>query len=230
MKMRIALASLFTLVCLALAALPATATTLFSTGLPQNNLVGTQEFKPFGAIAVSYVCSTPDCDVESISFWVHDHTGTVPVLGSLTWTLGPHPFLFSGPGVTQGSTSSFTNLGCMGSATSPVVQQCDFSFNLGQSVDVPFSVRNWLTISGMSVGAQVDTFWDGCSVNSASNCAASSGQTKNLITGMVTNSNVSQAFTISGTPTGVVPEPGSILMLGTGILGFAGVLRRKLKL
>jgi hypothetical protein len=36
------------------------------------------------------------------------------------------------------------------------------------------------------------------------------------------------AFAIDGTPVGVIPEPGTMVMLGTGILGLAGALRRKL--
>jgi hypothetical protein len=33
----------------------------------------------------------------------------------------------------------------------------------------------------------------------------------------------------SGDTNIVVPEPGSLTLMGTGLLGFAGVLRRKLK-
>ena len=38
----------------------------------------------------------------------------------------------------------------------------------------------------------------------------------------------SEAFTISGTTTGTTPEPSAIMLFGSGILGLAGVLRRKL--
>jgi hypothetical protein len=37
-----------------------------------------------------------------------------------------------------------------------------------------------------------------------------------------------ESFTLSGVPTTTTPEPSSILLLGSGILGLAGVLRRKL--
>lgn len=37
-----------------------------------------------------------------------------------------------------------------------------------------------------------------------------------------------EAFTLSSTGTGTTPEPSSILLFGSGILGLAGVLRRKL--
>lgn len=38
----------------------------------------------------------------------------------------------------------------------------------------------------------------------------------------------SESFTINGTPTGSTPEPASIMLFGSGILGLAGILRRKL--
>jgi|HubBroStandDraft_6_1064221.scaffolds.fasta_scaffold117487_1 hypothetical protein len=38
------------------------------------------------------------------------------------------------------------------------------------------------------------------------------------------------AFAIDGTPVSVTPEPGTLIMLGTGILGLAGTLRRKINL
>jgi len=39
----------------------------------------------------------------------------------------------------------------------------------------------------------------------------------------------SESFTIFGTPVGTTPEPSSILLLGSGVIGLAGVLRRKLR-
>jgi len=38
----------------------------------------------------------------------------------------------------------------------------------------------------------------------------------------------SESFTLDGRVGGTTPEPSSILLLGSGILGIAGVLRRKL--
>ena len=38
----------------------------------------------------------------------------------------------------------------------------------------------------------------------------------------------SEAFTISNAPSPTTPEPSSIMLFGSGILGLAGVLRRKL--
>jgi hypothetical protein len=51
----------------------------------------------------------------------------------------------------------------------------------------------------------------------------------------LTFSVVSQAYdmgldNITVTPTGVIPEPGALVMFGTGIIGLAGVLRRKINL
>lgn len=37
------------------------------------------------------------------------------------------------------------------------------------------------------------------------------------------------AFALDGTPVSTTPEPGTLVMIGTGILGLAGTLRRKLR-
>ena len=50
------------------------------------------------------------------------------------------------------------------------------------------------------------------------------GSTSNLV---VPGSN-SETFQILGTPADVTPEPSSFLLLGSGLVGLAGVLKRKL--
>ena len=42
--------------------------------------------------------------------------------------------------------------------------------------------------------------------------------------------SIGMAYAIDGTAVNTTPEPGTLIMLGTGILGLAGTLRRKINL
>ena len=224
MKMRMALLPLLTICCVALTALPATGQPFsFSTGGPSLTYLNPAPFPtPFRNVAASYDCTFADCDVTTVDIWMTTFPGDVsqgfPNPGALTWRLGTSPFSGSSG---SGNTNSFTNLGCAAGAVSNAI--CDFQFSLGSSVDVPAGL-NWITISGVSSasGPGQTLQWSSTAVP-----AASSTEICDSPACVATPLDGSRAFTISGTAT-VVPEPGSILTLGSGILGLAGVLRRKL--
>ena len=95
--------------------------------------------------------------------------------------------------------------------------QADFSF-----ANVPWSGAGWVTLQnacttgGCSDGSAA-AFWD--ENNGSSQAFQNNG----------TGAIGSEAFTLDGTTGGsTTPEPSSILLLGSGILGLAGVLRRRL--
>jgi len=77
----------------------------------------------------------------------------------------------------------------------------------------------WLNLQNASVPSGDPVYWD---ENSGPSTASENS----------VGSIPSEAFTVLGTSstttTSSVPEPSSILLLGSGILGLAGVLRRKL--
>jgi len=75
----------------------------------------------------------------------------------------------------------------------------------------------WLTLSA---GASTNGNWLAWDVNSGPSQAVHN-----------VNGNVrSEAFTIYGTSGTSTPEPGTLIMFGSGIIGLAGVLRRKINL
>ena len=82
----------------------------------------------------------------------------------------------------------------------------------------------WITLDNASVISGDPVYWD---ENSGAGCGGagcpSSAQENSVGT------IPSEAFTLYGTSQGTsVPEPSSIMLFGSGILGLAGILRRKL--
>ena len=92
------------------------------------------------------------------------------------------------------------------------LQQVDFTFadiNIGAGT-------YWLTLSNATVPNGDPVYWD-------ENSGPSSAFENTLC------SIPSEAFTLIGDPDTTTPEPSSILLFASGILGVAGVLRRRLR-
>jgi len=110
---------------------------------------------------------------------------------------------------------SFTQSGCTGNTFGFNVCTETGSFS-GPALDAG---TYWLNLSNAVVNTGDPIYWD-------ENSGPSSASENSV--GTVP----SEAFTVLGgtstTVTGTVPEPSSILLFGSGILGLAGVLRRKL--
>ena len=115
------------------------------------------------------------------------------------------------------SVVNFTASGCSGNqyGYNVCTETSDSSFG---SVNLAGGTY-WLNLQNAVVNTGDPIFWD-------ENSGPSEASENTLGT------IPSEAFTILGSPSstsgGSVPEPSSILLLGSGILGLAGVLRRKL--
>jgi len=227
MKNRITLPLLLTLLFLGLAGTSALAGTLFTTGGPETpSPVG---FGPLGPLnptnpipAVSWNCAfVGGCTVTDLHYYEFNSTGVSPnpTLMNEVW-FGATPYsttyaAFSAP-IVPGNISG---LGCF-SITG--VTWCNQSL-----IFSPFHVPQgpqWITLYGENTTDPPSNFWS----NSGSTTIVSTTLSQDPTTGVITGYPSQLAFTVTGNPT--VPEPGSIMFLGTGILGLAGVLRRKLKL
>jgi PEP-CTERM motif-containing protein len=84
-----------------------------------------------------------------------------------------------------------------------------------------------LNLTGTS-GAKVSAFADSINDFSHTLSFAASGPVFNLPTGYTVNS-VDGGIVDNHFVTSTVPEPGTLILLGAGLLGMAGAFRRKLR-
>lgn len=216
-----------TLLCLGLAALPAMAQVLFSSGPHVSGPsaggvnIDTPLIAPQVLNGVSWNCSTPDCDVTGVTFWVFNGLtgGSLPTSSSLQEILvSQRAFGFDQPGSIEFAGLPVSQVEC-----EPFVganQICDYQADFGRSFDFPHGT-NWLALGGMAGGPALT--WSHSSLVPPNSTTLQ----LDLTNGNITPYPTALAFDILGTPT-TVPEPGSIMLLGSGLLGLAGVIRRKL--
>ena len=211
MKLRIA--SLFLLaVCLTLAAVPAMAQSdLYDNGPVNDNQ---------NAWTINFGFSVTDTiqvngTVQGLDFWALLIPGNVPT--SVEVQIGTSAFgnnLFDQT-VNLSSSNCFTN---------------PFGFTLceeSSSFNGPTLNGNyWLTLQNAIVPDGDPVFW-----NENSGVGCQSPGCPSLAQENSVGTIPSESFTVLGsasTSTGTTPEPGTFLLFGSGVLGLAGVLRRKL--
>ena len=218
MKMQIALLSLL---FLALSSTPAFAGILYTDGAVNGTVNAFFIDGPGGTfqqtISDGFVATTSGT-ATSLDFGVWVPSGTTPT--SVSWSLGTSVF---GSDVSSGSTAAvgFTFLLSNGFGFDVYDATVSLSGNLSAGT------AYWLTLGGAndSAGTQFDA-WD-LSLGPAS-CDFAVGGAPQGDCGLGVGVE-GEAFTInSGGST--TPEPGSIMLFGSGILGLAGVLRRKINL
>ena len=219
MKIRITTLS-FTILCLALSA-PAFA--------------GTTTFYNDGGIdghdAEFYVSGPLYGSADISNGFVAAASGTPTTLEWGEWSVGA-PTSFS---YELGSAAFGTDLG-----SGTVAQNSSnsvFLFDNGYGYGV-YDVKVGITSLGMVAG---NTYW--LSISNATDAAHDGNQLWDIPNGgsggpatcnMRVNGTIircgtgGESFTLTGSTPGTTPEPSSMLLFGSGILGLAGVLRRKL--
>jgi hypothetical protein len=222
LKMRIATLSL-TILCLALTA--SAATTIFSEGPIDGNTNG---FFVTGPSFPNLLGSVQDIS----NGFIAAASGAPNQLEWGEWSVGA-PTSFS---YELGSSAFGTDLGSGTIAQTPGNSTLLFTNGFGYGI---YDVKVAITSAAMTAG---NTYWLSISnATDASNDGTQAWDIPNGGSGGPATCNYRQygtnygwcgyggeSFTLTGSTPGTTPEPSSILLLGSGILGLAGVLRRKL--
>ena len=209
MKLRIAS---LVVICLALAAIPAWA------GYENGPINGTTDAWTinFGYI-VSDSYLSDGSTVTGFQFGAWELPGDT--LSSVDWSITSAE---NGGTVFGSGTASGSNL------TDKYISTNQFGYNVdgisvsGLNVAEVSGATYWLNLQNAAVPSGDPVYWD---ENSGAGCKSNGcpSQASESAIGTI----ASEAFTING-GSGVTPEPSSIMLFGSGILGLAGLLRRKL--
>ena len=208
MKLRIASLSLL---ALCLVALPALADTVYDNG-PINGTTDAWTINFGFIVSDTFTVGGGGATVNGLAFGAWLFPGDVLQSAEVSITDAE----FGGNTFFDGVVN-FTQSGCVGN---------QYGFNVctetGSFTDTNLAGGTyWLNLQNASVNTGDPIYWD---ENSGPSQASENS----------VGTIPSEAFTLTGgtstttTTGGTVPEPSSIMLFGSGILGLAGVLRRKL--
>jgi hypothetical protein len=209
--MRSHLASL-TLLCLALAAVPAWAD--YDNG-PINGTTDAWTIN-FGYVVSDTFTGNSNFPVYQFSFGVWEFPGDA--MSSVDWSITSA----ENGGTTYGSGTASVNDQFI--STNQYGYNIDVITVMGLDVPTNGGMTYWLNLQNAAVPSGDPVYWD---ENRGAGCSGAG--CPSMASDSAIGTIPSEAFTIYDTETsGITPEPGSIVLLGSGILGLAGVLRRKL--
>jgi hypothetical protein len=217
--MRTASLSLLTILCLLLAVAPAMADALYSNG-PYNGTTDAWTIN-FGFSVSDSFTAPSGANVQGLSLVYWDASAS-DLLTTVDMQLGSTSF-----GGTINTLSGVTNTFLTTNQFGYNLYQADYSFgSIGWSGAGYLTLSNACSTSGCSVSNPI--YWD-------ENSGPSTAYENTL------GSIPSEAFTLTGTcgcsgggcvPSPdcapPIPEPSSIMLFGSGILGLAGILRWRL--
>ncbi len=216
MKMRIAS---LTILCLALAAVPALAQSYDNGPINGTTDAWTINFGYIVSDTFNLVGPTPT--ITGFMFGVWEFPGDV--LSSVDWsvTTGENGGTTIGSGTASGKGLSDTFI-----STNQYGYDIDKITVSGLNVETGGPGTFWLNLQNAVVPSGDPVYWDensgvGCG---GSGCPSSASES-------AVGTIPGEAFTVMYTNNnggGSTPEPSSIMLFGSGILGLAGVLRRKL--
>jgi len=215
LKMRIASLSLLAL-CLTLAAVPAMADTVYDNG-PINGNTDAWTINFGYIVSDTFTVGGSGATVNGISFGVWLFPGDVVSSVDVSITSDE----FGGTSYFSGTVAlTQTNISTNGFGYQIASETGSFAdTNLGAGT-------YWINLQNASTANGDPIYWDENSGPSSASESAIGTVPSEAFT--VLGSGTTTTTTTSTSTTGPTPEPSSIMLFGSGILGLAGLLRRKL--
>ena len=201
-RMKVRFASSLFLLLMLVSGIAAHADILYNNGIG-SEFLDMWDISSNAAVSNQFTCSFAFCNTQTLEFDATYPGGTFPT--KVNWSITSSPF----GGTTYGS----------GTSQLPLFYACD-----PDGIVCLFDVNFASTLAGGTyylnlTGVDGSLEWDTTSNPLNGNNAYYKDQN-----GVLTSNIPGQGFKILGTST---PEPGSILLFGSGVLGVAGVLRRR---
>jgi len=193
-------------------------------------------------VSDSFMVSAGCCGVNGFMFGVWEEPGDI--LSSVQWSITSAPLGVVPPNarssyaVYGAGTASGSNLTDKFISSNQYGYDIDLITVTGLNVPATPGTKYWLSLFNAAVPSGDPVYWD---ENSGKGCggAGCPSQAYESVVGSIP----SEAFTVTCTGCacgfdhsgctlgpGSVPEPHSLVLFGSGILGLAGLLRRKLHL
>jgi hypothetical protein len=215
MKLQIASLSIVAL-CLVLAAVPAAAQTVYSNG-PINGNTDAWTINFGFIVSDTFNVGQNGTTISGASFGVWMYPGDTLTSAELSITSSEN-----GGTSYFDQTVDFTQGRCTGSQFGFNVCQENTTFS-GPTLN---SGTYWLNLQNASIPSGDPAYWDeNEGPSSASENTIGTIPSESFT---VLGSSSTTTTSTSTTTTGTVPEPSSVMLFGSGILGLAGMLRRKL--
>ncbi len=217
--MKVRMASLIIL-CLALAAIPASAQVLYDNG-PINGTTDAWTIN-FGYVISDTFTLLNNSTVGGFDFGVWEFPGDV--LTSVDWSITS---MENGGTLLASGTASGKNL------TDQFLSVNQYGYDIDEihvtGLNVGLSAKTyWLNLGNAVVPSGDPVFWD---ENSGIGCGGDNGKgggCPSQPSGNFEGTIPSESFTVTGPSGGSTPEPGSFSLFGSGILALVGALRRRL--
>ena len=211
--MKIRITSLV-LVCLTLAVVPAVAQTIYSNGAINGNTDAWTINFGF-VVSDTFNVTNNNTPVYGASFGMWLFSGDTLTSAELSITSGEN----SGTSYFD-QTVNFTQGSCTANQYGYNVCQENTSFN-GPTLNAG---TYWLNLQNASVPSGDPVYWD----ENSGPSQASENSVGSIPSEAFTLLGYASSTTSTSTTGDSVPEPSTIMLFGSGILGLAGVLRRKL--